>query len=397
MVGRENTVANCVGRGRPVAFVGHFSPVSEVLKPANSIAGSQVQRQIVDELGEHCGRCQTACYVMVSEAFWPVGPLVSRSSNEAAIEFIGYINLPVVKHCVFAFRVFIRLLKTRPRLCLQYNSFFFENFALLLYRFFFRYASLVIIIQDIHVASGASLLSKKGFRALSQSASLFLSRFFDMILPVTAAIIADFSFDPKKCLVFNGGITEFATQLMGNDGQEMEDVGVFAGALEPHNGIGLLVDQWLASGIEYPLHVFGRGSLEAHVKMAARKSSLIVFHGLEPEQVVLEWQRKARWNFCLRYSVGLDQRYFFPSKLFNVSCAPGSVIVNDFYALPSALREYLSLVADDLSDLGQVLSSASARFDVEDVNARREVLREKHSWRSCVAEIVSRLGQESKK
>lgn len=370
------------------AFVGHFAPLSQALEQASSVAGNQVQRQIFQEFSQQCGVERAVCYVMTPQSFWPHGPFIARSLTEGAMEFIGYLNLPVLKHLIFALRLLVRLLVARPQFCLQYNSYLFENLALLLFRLCHRGSAIAIIIQDIHVLTGVPLLSKRGLRSLSERTSLRLAKRFDMIVPISSAIVTDFHFAPSKCFVFQGGITEFAVQIMRGPEQQLQEIGVFAGGLERHNGIDRLVDQWLASGIEQPLHVFGRGSLERHVEQAARQSDRIVFHGFQPEHVVLAWQLKARWNFCLRYSLGLNQTYFFPSKLFNILCAPGAVVVNDFHALPETVRDYLCVVSDDLSDLAEHLPAAASLSSPDCARVRREIVRSKHSWHSCIGQIV---------
>ena len=369
-------------------FISHLAPSSQVLEQGTSAAGNQVQRQIFQELSQQYGIESVACFAMTPSPAWPRGPFISRSQKEGSIAFIGYLNLPVIKHIIFALRLLAHLIIYRPQLCLQYNSYLFENFALLLYRWYCRDSALAIIIQDIHVSVGKSLLSKAGLRSHSERISLRFAKRFDMIVPISSAIIKDFHLAPSKCMVFQGGVTEFAVKVMNGQEQTLTDVGVFAGGLEPHNGIDRLVDQWLAGGIHHQLHVFGRGSLEGRVKKAALMSDRIIFHGFQPEHVVLEWQRRARWNFCLRYSLGINQTYFFPSKFFNILCAPGSVVVNDFYALPGTVRDHVCIIKDDLSNLAACLLSAIDLSSPESVNARREIVRAKHSWRSCIAQVI---------
>jgi hypothetical protein len=373
-------------------FIGHFSPLSRALEHASSAAGNQVQRQIADEIARHCGNARAACFSMTPQPYWPRGPLLSSSETEGSIEFPGYLNLPVLKHFLFSLRLLGHLLATRPQLCLQYNSYLFENLTLLLYRLWRRGTAVAIIIQDIHVELDAPVLSKPGLLSLSARASLFFSRFFDLIVPISREIVEDFGMDPNKCLVFQGGATEFGTHLMNgpNDGR-LADLGVFAGALEPHNGIDLLIERWEADGIDTVLHVFGRGSLAERVTQAAERCPNIVYHGFQPEHLVLDWQRCARWNFCLRYSVGIDQTYFFPSKLFNIVCAPGVVVVNDFHALPTSIKDHLCVVRDDLLDLAVRLRNSNALSSPARVEIRRQIVRAEHCWSSCVRQILGAL------
>ncbi len=377
------------------SFVGHFAPLSLELGAASSAAGNQVQRQIAQELSRQACPAETTCYSMAPRRFWPRGPFISSTQMEGAFEFIGYVNLPVLKHLIFALRLLGRLLSAGPELCLQYNSYFFENAALLLYRLLRPRSTLVAIIQDIHVSPSSPLLSKRGLRSLSERASLRLVRRFDMIVPISSAIIEDFHMDPTKCMVFQGGMTDFGAELMRVQPSPLAEIGVFAGALEPHNGVDLLVERWLASRIERPLHIFGRGSLSGQLAEAAQRSEWIVLHGLQPESVILEWQRSARWNFCLRYSAGLDQAYFFPSKLFNILCAPGATVVNDFHALPIALRAQMCIVAHDLSDLPARLIDAGALTKAENVSARRDIVRTAHSWHTCISRVFDAVRRTS--
>lgn len=368
-------------------FIGHLSPAANFGDIAASAAGNQVQRQIIKELQDQTGG-DTICYAMSPVPAWPRGALISRSQHENSVEFIGYLNVPGLKHLFFSVRLLVRLFRLRPELCLQYNSYFFENLILLLFRLLKPMCSLAIIVQDIHVEKGVFEFSRRGLRSLSEQFSLVLARSFDLVVPISLSIISDFKFDPARCFVFQGGITDFAAQLMCVQQGPSADIGVFAGSLEPHNGIERLVNQWMACGIEHTLHVFGRGSLQNHVEQAAKRSNRIVFHGLQPEEIILQWQLKARWNFCLRYSEGLNQEYFFPSKLFNVMCAPGSVVVNNFHALPVSLREHIWIVSDDLSDLPNVLANAAKISSIARVEQRRKLVRSKHSWRSCIGQII---------
>ena len=370
-----------------IVFIGHFAPESSSIDIASSAAGNQVQRQILKELESQAGS-EVICYAMSPAPAWPRGPLISRSRLESSADFIGYLNLPVLKHFIFSVRLLLRLFCSRPELCLQYNSYFFENLILLIYRFIKPSCFLSIIIQDIHIDKIAARFSQSGLRSMSERLSLVLVRSFQLIVPISSSIISDFRLDPSRCFVFQGGVTFFAEQLMRERQVAFSDIGVFAGSLEPYNGIDRLVDRWLSSGIDYTLHVFGRGSLQHHVENAAQRSDKVVFHGLQPEEVILQWLLKARWNFCLRFSDGLNQEYFFPSKLFNIVCAPGAVVVNDFHALPTSLHEFIGIVLDDLSDLPEVLVSASGVSSLSCVEQRRKIVQSNHCWRACIDQIL---------
>lgn len=368
-------------------FIGHFSPVKSTISPAFSAAGNQVQRKIFKELQLSSSEDAT-CYSMCPLPAWPFGKLIFRTQYEGSIQFLGYLNIPVLKHIIFSVRLFYRLLFSSPKLCIQYNSYFFENLVLLFLRFINQKIFLVIIIQDVHVKKGMPILSRQWLRSLSERLSLFLARFFDLTVPISSSIITDFKFKPGRSFVFQGGVTDFAQQLMRNTEEPAQEIGVFAGALESYNGVDRLVDQWIKCELQYDLHIFGQGSLATYLEQVAKGSKRIIFHGFHPEKTILKWQSQARWNFCLRYSDGLHQNYFFPSKLFNVLCAPGAVVGNNFHALPSSLRLRMGIVSDNLHDLPDVLNLAKKLTSPEQFSERKEFVCLTYSWRKCIVKIL---------
>ena len=374
-----------------VVFVGHFSPQTAELASASSAAGNQVQRRILKELSSQCGAEEVKCFSMIPLPVWPVGPLFSRFNCDTTVAFPSFPNLPAVKHVWFALCLFVSLVGSRPTLVMQYNAYLFENISLLLYRCLFPRTSLILFIQDIHVDATARFPTKRWARSITESAAIWFSRYFDQVVPISDAVIADFGFDPAKCRVFQGAPTDFSERLLKVSAEQIiEDMAVYAGALEPHNGVDRLVDRWIEFDIRWPLHLFGRGSLEPLVKSAAARSKMIVFHGYQPLSIILQWQSRARWNFCFRYSAGLDQRYFFPSKLFNVACVYGEVVTNRFHGIPDDLAKHLCFVSDDLSDLASRLTMSTDESRIMNAQARHALIASNYSWEKCISESLFR-------
>lgn len=374
-----------------VAVIGHFAPRAEALGGASSPAGNQVQRQIFAELHELPWVACAEGWVMAPEPSWPRGRLFVRSCEEGSIHFLGFLNLPLVKHLFFSIQLMLALVSSRPQVCVQYNSYFFENLALLLYRVVRRRTALGIIIQDLHIIDVRSPFSLGALRSRWESWSLRSAREFDVIVPISSQIVDEFQLDPARCMVFQGGVTDFAKRLAESEvpGQ-LGNFGVFAGALERYNGIDRLLQAWTASQMPESLHVFGKGSLQQYVQDAAKRDPRIVFHGFQTDTEILPWLMTARWNFCLRYSEGLNQSYFFPSKLFNILSAPGWPVVNHFVGIPESLRGSLIYVDEDLSNLPTALSSCGTTPAASKVQARRNLLLSQFSWTACVAKLLSR-------
>ncbi len=373
--------------------MGHFSPLESALGDAASVAGEQVQRQILAELMRLVPGGDVIAYSMMPARAWPRGPLLCHGSVEDRIRFIGYPNLPVLRHVVFSLRLLFRLALIRPRLCISYNSYFFENMALLASRALCRKQKLAIVIQDLLILGGVPAYSRAGVRSCWERAALQMARTFDVLVPISDRIVEDFRLNRTSCFVFQGGITDFAARLAETPlTNELQPIGVFAGMLEPHNGIDRLLHRWTTGTPPGVLHVFGRGSLEAAAASAAANSPHVVFHGHQPPEVIEGWLRDARWNFCLRYDVGLNQAYFFPSKFFNIVCAAGIPVVNEFGGLPPDLRPHVCIVDDDLVNLFDRISQFPHQSDPEGVRIRRSLVLQRYSWHDCVKRILERCG-----
>lgn len=371
-------------------FIGHFSHLKNEDSVASSAAGNQVQREIFKVMYEHTNS-NTQCYSMNPLPFWPRGPLIVQSKSERNIYFIGYINLPIIKHFSFSLILLFKVLLLKPLMCVQYNSYFFENLALLVYRFFNKSAILVSIIQDVNIVKNAFVISRQYLRSFSEFLALRLARRFNYTVAISEAIIFDFKFDASRCFVFQGGATNFTEELMTAKQNTIEEISVFAGSLEPYNGTDKLVNYWLSNEIGHALHIFGKGSLQPYVEQMAKITNKIIYHGHKSEEIIKHWQCKAKWNFCLRYSIGLDQKYFFPSKFFNVVCAPGGVIVNNFYGLPDPFRMELNIVKDDLSDLFDIMVNTENNTTLDKVARRRNIVQSSHSWSACIQKLFNKI------
>lgn len=379
---------------KKVAFVGHFSSSESRVDLGVSPAGDQVQSEIFKSIIAVMPYAEVIAISMQPVASWPRGKLFKNSLTTFNVKFLGFFNIPIFKHLIFSIGLLYQLIKLSPDLCIQYNSYFFENICLRLYRLLKPSVKISIIIQDVHVDKdfGIGKFVKEGAKSALEFFSMRSAKKADCVVAISDAIVEDFCFNKRTSFIFPGGVTSFAhplllSQLISN---EVDKYAVFAGALEPHNGINKIIDGWLSQSIPYVLHIFGRGSLSAYVKAASERSDYIVYHGFVSDTIVRDFQESAHWNICLRYSIGLDERYFFPSKFFNSACAPGHLIVNRFYGLPNILLDHLLIVNSDFSNLSDLIECSSNDVSSADVILRRDVVKRNFSWNVCVSEILNR-------
>ena len=103
-------------------------------------------------------------------------------------------------------------------------------------------------------------------------------------------------------------------KLCKNKKNKLLPIAVFAGRLEKYNGIDKLINFWNKYITDFELHVYGSGSYESQVIKKAKANSKIKFFGLVSDKEIFQVQLNSAVNICLRYSIGLNQNYFFPSK-----------------------------------------------------------------------------------
>jgi glycosyltransferase involved in cell wall biosynthesis len=363
-----------------ILFIGKFHPSDAVNNPSASAAGTIVQEEIISQLEALTPDVEARFIAMEPRRIWPRGDLMVSGSNRGNSRFIAYINLPVLKNIIFGIAIFLYVLRFRPKVVVQYNSYLFENIAMLLCQKFLD-ARTCLILQDVRVGSGFSRAAR-WHDALS---NMFLRK-FDLVIPITRRMAEKYKL--TNYFVFNGGITDQGYELLKCHGP-LQNIAVFAGALEPYNGIDRLIDFWVAHVPNVELHVFGRGSLSANVRRAAEHCINIRYHGFQSADVVMDWQASAKFNFCLRVNDGIDEELFFPSKFFNAACAPGILVVNYFKNLPDyMLAEAWDLRAvEKLVDLLEVTDEEIARV----TENRRRALCDQASWAWFVGEVVRRL------
>lgn len=339
----------------------------------SSAAGDLVQKQIFKSspLDE-----KKYFIAMQPTAVWPKGKFFVKGAKNENGEFISYINLPVLREIIFAFFILKNL--SGMNYVFQYNSYFFSNLIIIFFKNIFNYKS-IVIMQDYR---SGEMFSKKDLLA-DKLASFFLP-FFDGYILITKYFIDFFKLNENKSLVFPGAITEHGIDAL-NDIRAvgLQEIAVYAGALEPHNGVDVLIENWIKQNIDIPLHIFGKGSLKNYVESINNKN--IIFHGFQSSSVVYELQSKAKYNFCLRMSTGLNEEFFFPSKFFNLVCYRGKLIVNDFKNLPEDLKPHLLVLDSNFSNLKSLFNKNQI-----DESLKREAILS-YQWKYAIQNIIDKL------
>lgn len=334
-----------------------------------SVAGNVVQRQIFDDL---VANDQKSFFLSFQPyPSWPKGPLIVKGIKDDKGYFVPYLNLYIIREIIFCLYIIFFSIKVKN--IFQYNSYFFQNLVLFLMQNIFL-KKVVCIFQDYKSGDSFSLKD----RIYDKLSSYFL-KYFDCNIVVSDALAKELSL--KKYFVFQGALTYVAKKNNINNESIVEEA-IYAGALEKHNGIDILVKEWSNQCIQLPLNVYGRGGLYSELKKY--ESEFIKIHGFKNVEEVNNMMSHAKINFCLRYSRGINQNFFFPSKFFNLCAYPGYLIVNNFNNLPSDLSSSLIFVDDELTNLKKIVDS----IELYDVEKRRTFIKQ-YTWYNCLNKVFS--------
>lgn len=282
----------------------------------------------------------------------------------------------------FIYILFVGLVY-KPKLFIIYNPGLLHFLCGLIFKLFYK-TRFVQIIQDINISRIASLCCRTNYPLCTK-----LYKFADYSIIVNGAIATDFKIT-KKYDVFPGGLTAQARSLLKSN-CVIENIAVFAGALERYNGIDQLIKFWINNNINICLHVFGKGTEFNQLSALCAGSAKVILHGFVEPEIVAKFQSHAKFNFCLRYSIGINRNYFFPSKMFEVLSCPGVPIVNDIVDFDPRLNDFVLKVDKDFSNLMEILNKDYSSRDFYLNRLERTKILLEYDWYYPITRLASAI------
>lgn len=372
-----------------IMFIGCFS-LDFYSNGANSPAANQVQIEIINAIKKEFTKSDVVVSANKPQRTWPYSKLFQRSQVIEKYKFQGYLNFLVLKDLVIYFRHFGFIINYKPNVIFKYNTTIFESLFLFCVKKIFK-IKIVVVLQDVSYQYVNSNFIKKHLEIYA----LKLCSNFDVQIPITKDFLKDFSLNQEKCIVFQGGMTFQSKALMSIE-IDFERINnskyfVYAGALEEYNGIKSIVDYWVNNDLDFDLHIYGKGSFENYVIECVTKTNNIKYFGFKDESIIINDQISAFGNFCFRNSKGINQKYFFPSKFFNVLACPGRVFVNDFENIPETIKSDCYILNEDLSNVKEILALHKKNEDVYNYNSRLKWLLKYADWSYAINLVKNKL------
>lgn len=367
-------------------FVGAFNPISDSMPYTSSGAGAKVQCEIVNSITLVEGSITT--FIMQEFRTWPFNKFYISGFRYEKLNFLPMVNISFLKNLCFAVQVFFFLLNKKNSRVYLYNTNGILNLLMFILGLLNPKQKKILIIQDFNVPKTfAYRLIFRPDKLFSFIFSKLIKYSFDFFVPITKQLGEHLNLPVAKSYPFLGAVL---SSYKPTEVQISKNIAVFAGALEPYNGVDYLVDAWIKLNTSIELHIFGSGSLFNDIKYLASKNKNVIFHGFQNPCVVKRFTDQAKINFCLRYSRGIQQEFYFPSKFFDVVSSPGVVVCNRFSNIPSEFNDTILFVEDNFSDLSFLIESLD--LNISSYERRLRILSDRFSWLYLIRSVRQVLG-----
>lgn len=270
----------------------------------------------------------------------------------------GFVNLPLLKPWSLTLSLTVQLHQALRRwskaercIVLTYNFNTFVALPALWARF--RGADVVPVLFDVDIPGHT--VPDTLARRLDAWLLRRLLRHVDAAVVITQGLADDLLNVPS--LVVEGGLgatqiqhyTRTYSQGTATERQQTSTFNiVLAGALEPYNGVDVLIEAFQAlPDPDARLLIAGRGSLEPLLKQAAALDPRIQPQGYLDANGMAKLYQRASVLINHRSDARIDSRYVFPSKLIEYLATGTPIISTVFRSLRQEYQPYLVLLPDE--------------------------------------------------
>ena len=199
-------------------------------------------------------------------------------------------------------------------------------------------------------------------KLISRFSYLVLGR-FDRYIFLTEAMNELINPKDRPYLISEGHVDSRAAEVKNTLEQKHEKkICLYAGSLRKIYGIPYLVEAFLEADAENAeLHIYGAGEYEQILEELSKKHPTVRFFGLQPNDHIVEEERKATLLINPRPTGEEYTQYSFPSKNMEYMVSGTPVLTTKLPGMPEEYEDFVYLIsgenAHDLAkDLRAILS-----------------------------------------
>lgn len=176
-----------------------------------------------------------------------------------------------------------------------------------------------------------------------------------------------------------------------------ENAVLYSGALFEKFGIKILLDAFLDGDLNCELWLFGDGDMVEEINKRALCDSRIKYFGQKPNEMVINYQQRAKLLVNPRFSNNEFTKFSFPSKLMEYMISGTPVLTTNLAGIPNDYHDKMFFIELETVDglkqsLMNCLSKTQEELDLFGKNTKSYVMREKNNF-SQMKKIVEELGE----
>lgn len=339
-----------------IVFLGSFVSPGELQKlPSASVAGNKMQYNLLKYLSKK--DVNLTIYSFKVHAKFPKErkilcfPSKEVMLDEFEVNFLPYINLPLLKEISLILAYWFALFKTvkKDSIIFSYNLFVYQSFALNCFRKKVN-GKCACLLADLSAGEDKKGLVGRFFRWAFDSYHNYSLKKCEYYIALNEYAVKTRT-KSKRYIIMDGGI-EPSEYIDGEGWNGQEKNVLYTGALVDYSGIMTLVKamQYVTDERIF-LDIYGNGPLAEKLQNISKTNKKIRFHGTVSNSKILEIQRKS-WLLANPRPVENDTaKVTFPSKIFEYMMSGRPVMST---RLNGFSNEYDDLIywIDDCSVMG---------------------------------------------
>ncbi|MBO4979390.1 MAG: glycosyltransferase [Clostridia bacterium] len=345
-----------------VIYAGHFVPEDQVNAfKGPAVSGTRMQLGIFKAIEDKCELTLISTTPIASyprEKTLRVRGETAELYTGASYTRIPFINVFGIKQLT-QIRSLRRALKRVPTdrentVILNYNP--YVEIAIPTLRYAKRHKiKTVCIVADIPVTIPKSYnFIKKFFRKLEiKNYYRFIGK-YDALVVLNKHVVSQFA-DGKRFYLMDGGVTEkeIADAVILPPEQHHNEQILYAGALEPYNGIREMIEGFLKVQKDIRLVICGDGTLASYVKEMAEQHERILYKGKVSHEEAVALQRESGMLISARPTDGFALKLTFPSKIIEYMLSGTPILTTRLNGLGEAYEDKLFFCGQTVDEIAK--------------------------------------------
>ncbi len=333
-----------------VIYAGHFVPEDQVNAfKGPAVSGNRMQLGIFKAIDKKCDLSLIATTPIAS--YPKEKTILVRADNAELYDGVNYTKIPFIN--IFGIkqltqiRSLYRALKRVPKnrenaVIVNYNP--YVEIAIPTLRYARRHKiKTICIVADIPVTIPQSYgVVKKWFRKLEIKNYYRFIEKYDGLVVLNKQVVSQFT-NGKKFYLMDGGVTEKeieAAVLLPPEQHNNEQI-LYAGALEPYNGIREMIEGFLQVKKNIKLVICGDGTLASYVKNMAEENENIIYKGRVSHEEAVALQRESGLLISARPTDGFALKLTFPSKIIEYMLSGTPILTTRLNGLGDSYEDKL--------------------------------------------------------